>query len=473
MKPLSERSTQRLFLVTAAAIITAGLIFRFQLVTAWHVPAGDGLQYYALSQELVRAGRFAFGPPPQPLSFARMPGYPLFLAYVAELHYPLSLGEHLVRATRWNVILDLGTGLFLALLLYERFGRVAALAGLALVFVSPTLFLLAGYGLTETFATFLGTAMLLCALKAARSRMLAWAAVAGVVAGYAHLTRTDSSTFVPAVALALLWNGEPLRRRLQALALFATCAAVVFVPWPIRNQLRFGNPHPASYQWRTNSGKLLGMGPIDWARTWTTGKDGESYIDLAIALEAPLDPKRPGILQPQMYDDEAEKQRLTALFDRYNRERLSPEVNAEFEAMAKERTRRHRLRTYFSLPLERMYHLWKPAPEWELPMRVSWMHLPQRRDRFAEWDKLLYATALLGFVVLVTRRQWRRLALILALPVVLRSLLYSYVVPLAATQRCIVEIQPLLLFYAVAGVAIVAALVKQRVALARQPASGR
>jgi hypothetical protein len=472
---MKQRYAEVPFLAAAAVLVTLGLIFRFNLVAAWHVPGGDGLQYYALSQELARAGRFSFAPPPEPLSFARMPGYPLFLAYVAVRAAPLSLVDHLIRATRWNVIIDLATGLMVMALLRQWLGRIAALAGLAFVFVYPLLCLVCCYGLTETLATFLSTAMLFCVLHATRAptrrRMFVWTALAGVVTGCAHLVRTDSLTFLPAIALALWWAPVPLRQRVSALGLFGACAAVVFAPWPIRNQLRFGEPHFAAYYWRTNSGKTLPMGPVHWARTWSTGAIGQSYLDLAFALEAPLEPKRPGILLPVMYDDDAEKQRVAALFDRYNRERLSHGVNAEFEALAKERARRAPLRTYFGRPLLRMYHLWKPVPEWELPMRVPWLHLPERRDDFGNWCTFLYVTALLGAGVLLRRRETRRLGMVLAVPVVCRSLLYSYVVALGATERYVVEVIPILICSAVFGMSAVVIAAKRGVMMLRRRAA--
>ena len=64
-------------------ILAAAAVFRVAVIRTWHAPAGDGTQYYALSQELLLHGRYAFGPPPRPLDFTRMPGYPLYLAYAA------------------------------------------------------------------------------------------------------------------------------------------------------------------------------------------------------------------------------------------------------------------------------------------------------------------------------------------------------------------------------------------------------
>ena len=102
----------RIWLVLGLLLV-AGTTFRLRLVRDHHGPAGDGLQYWTLSQELLRAGRLAFGPPPAPLTFTRLPGYPLFLAHVAVLRHPADLETHLVRATRANALLGVGTGVLL------------------------------------------------------------------------------------------------------------------------------------------------------------------------------------------------------------------------------------------------------------------------------------------------------------------------------------------------------------------------
>ncbi|HEY1585001.1 MAG TPA: hypothetical protein VGH63_04885, partial [Polyangia bacterium] len=63
-------SLRRPDFIRAATILSAvclALLLRILVVQSWHAPAGDGLQYYALSQELIKDHRFAFGPtkPPQ------------------------------------------------------------------------------------------------------------------------------------------------------------------------------------------------------------------------------------------------------------------------------------------------------------------------------------------------------------------------------------------------------------------------
>src|SRR5690349_5788360 len=92
-----------------ALLLLSALAFRLLVVTTFHRSAGDGVQYHELAQELLRAGRFAFGPPPRPLTDTRLPGYPLFLAYAAVRAAPVPIETTLVRATRANVLLDGGS----------------------------------------------------------------------------------------------------------------------------------------------------------------------------------------------------------------------------------------------------------------------------------------------------------------------------------------------------------------------------
>ena len=71
------------------------------------------------------------------------------------------------------------------------------------------------------------------------------------------------------------------------------------------------------------------MGPIAWARTWASGAEGESYLDLMLATESDVTPSS---LLNTMWDDDQEHERVAALFERYNSERLSAAVDAESKA---------------------------------------------------------------------------------------------------------------------------------------------
>lgn len=435
----------------AAGLLGLGLWFRLAVIASWHAPAGDGMDYYALSQELRREGRYAYGPAPQPLSYARMPGYPLFLAYVAVRQAPVSLEDHLTRATRANVLCDLGTALLVFLLIRRLgWGPGAALLGLGLVILCPQLFLLSCYGLGESLATFLGLLELylgVLALGVPARRVLVYAALAGVCAGLGELVRADAFTMAAAVLLALL-----TQRSRGAVAVFALAAVLVYAPWPVRNLVRFGHPYPAAAYNRTRDGTPLPGGFFLWARTWGSGEEGEAYPDLLLAMNRDLDPRRPAVLFPAMYDDAEERERVAELFRRYNRERLSPSVDEGFRRLACERLRRHPLRTLVTLPLRRIYHLWAPVDEAELPMRSALLKLPRHRAAFGWFSGAVYGLAFFGALLLLRRQ--RRLAAVLLSCIAARSLLIGYVIPMGVTQRLLVEVMPVLLLLAVYGVCV-------------------
>lgn len=449
--------------IPTAAVLGVGIAFQAALVHTWHVPAGDGQQYYALSQELARSGRFAFGPPPAPLSYTRMPGYPLFLSFVAVRQARLPLEQHLRRATRANVMLSAATAVLVMLVLRRRWGVGAGLFGLAATLFSPLLLRVAGYGLSETLATFLSTAELFLALAMARTlgkggRALGWAALSGLVAGMAQLVRADAITFAPAVGLALLWARAPARRRLQAAAMCALGAALVFAPWPARNLLRFGQPHSGAVYIRTQTGAPIPDALFDWERTWASGAPGESYLELVLVIGTTVDTNRPGIIQSTMYDSEEERQRLVALFQRYVREGWSREVVCGFQQLARERMRHHSLRTFVVLPLKRILHLWSPVPEWELPLRVSWLGLPQQRVWFDVVDGALLALALVGAAGMWRAGRgtaMRRLAALLLTCLATRTALFGYAVPTVITPRYLVEGVPYLIILAGYAAAVI------------------
>src|SRR5688500_9286104 len=72
--------------IAIAVLLLLGLLFRGRLGRDWIYAGSDSYAYAALADSLRLEGRYALGPPPAPLSYARMPLYPLFVA-------ALSVGE--------------------------------------------------------------------------------------------------------------------------------------------------------------------------------------------------------------------------------------------------------------------------------------------------------------------------------------------------------------------------------------------
>jgi hypothetical protein len=441
-----------------AIVVVAAAIFRWKVVDSWHVPGGDGLHYHRLSQSLIRDGRYAFGPAPSPLAFTRLPGYPIFLAYIA-VRAPADMELNLIRAAHANVLLDVGTALLVLLILRERKlgGALSSVLGLAATLVCPLLVLLSCYGLTETFSTFLATLEIWLALRAMRTRPILHAALCGVVAGVAQLTRADAATVAPAVALAIAFADFPRRTRLLALGACVGAAVIVFLPWPVRNLVRFHRPYLAATYWRDSNGNALPDEPVNWERTWGSGAEGESHLDLFFYFNHRLEPNGRNVLQPVMYDDEAERRRVLDLFQRYAKEKFSPPVTVGFAALARERARRAPWRTFVELPAKRIKKLWSPVPEYELPLRTPLLGLPEHRPVFGYWDDVAFALALVGAAGMFARGRGspeRRTFAILLACIASRSLLYGFASPIGVTERYLVEAYPLLLVFAAYGAAV-------------------
>jgi hypothetical protein len=276
-----------------------------------------------------------------------------------------------------------------------------------------------------------------------------------VVAGAAQLVRADAITVLPTLALAMIAARQPLKRRALALSIFFVVGGAVFAPWPIRNLRQFGQPLPFAAYWRTHDdGKPLPMGPILWARTWASGAPGESYVDLQLSFENDI---RPNMLLESMWDDESEKQHVLTLFQDYNQARLGPRIDDELRALARERRARAPFRTYVTLPLSRLRYMWSPPPFYEMPMRVPWLWIGESRAYYWGYKLVVGALALLGVVALWRERR-RVLLVVLASPIVVRSVILSYTVAIGATERHLVEIEPLLVLLAAFGLAMLMAM---------------
>ena len=421
------------------------LALRIELVVEYHVVPVDGAQYHLLSQQLIREGRFAFSSD-KPPTFSRMPGYPLFLAYLA-VRKPVGTARYSLRATLANAILDVGTAALTAGILYEIGAAIwVQVLGFSMVIGWPLLFILASHTLSETLATFLTTLTVYAMLRAGREdlgrKTLVWAAVVGATIALGALVRLDAIVLVPAAAV-LLWRVG----RIPALATAGLVGAICFAPWPIRNFVRFGIVQFGSAQWReAESGEPLPSGPLKWARTWASTAHDDYDFDPAFAFSINL-PKP----IPQMYDSEDERGLVQALFDRYDRERLTPAVDAEFSALGRERARRAPFRTYVWLPLLRINGMWRSVSGSELTMRSRIFHLPEFRWAVKWLDRGLYALAALGTIFLF--RRMKIVAAALLSVVVVRSLVLGYTVPLGLSQRFLAEIFPLLIAMAALAIA--------------------
>jgi hypothetical protein len=124
--------------------------------------------------------------------------------------------------------------------------RQAWLAGLLVLFSG---FFTPFWTTTDTFGLFglVGAGCLLALGRGRAVRSSRWFALAGALAGLAHLTRADGILLAGVVALVALWPGSVgARRQLRLAVVGALAYALVMLPWLARNMVEMGAPLPGA-----------------------------------------------------------------------------------------------------------------------------------------------------------------------------------------------------------------------------------
>ena len=370
---------KRVFSSPILALVT-GAALRLFFVLKFPAGSGDTVIYDQLATNWLRHAKYAMDVGGQPVSVdIRMPGYPAFLAIV----YALTghTGEAARRAVMFaQIFVDLLSCLLiaaLAALLATRFfgakapGR-AFLVALWLAAVCPFTANYVAVPLTETWAIFFSTlAMLFLVsviapdgsqlpppLRSSSPDSFWLAAWAGFVVGLGTLFRPETPllllTAFVVLAIALLRQGQ-WRRLILTVAIMSISAAAPLLPWTIRNAVSLHEFQPLAPMNTMLPGELDPKGFMAWERTWLY-RVRDCYLvpwklnDEAILLED---------IPSSAFDTPEERDRVAAVLDTYNDElTLTPEEDAVFAQLARERTDRHPLRTYLIIPLKRAVRIW-------------------------------------------------------------------------------------------------------------------
>jgi 4-amino-4-deoxy-L-arabinose transferase-like glycosyltransferase len=457
-------------------------------------------------------------------SLIRLPGYPLFLAGIYSI-----FGHANNAAVRIaQALIDTATCALIALLAFywqpnESRKRASALAALALAAVCPFTAIYAATILTEVPTNFLAIATVLAATLAFRAQTLkrscGWWLVAGLIGGIAVLFRPDSGLLAAAIGLTLvvttIWSAvastgvpgaaalgwssarhrfglskpsevvDPKRRCRFALpahskqlggstllsgGLFSLAFVLILAPWTIRNWRVFHLFQPLAPAHAEMPGEFVPRGYNLWLRTWLD--DGRYVEPFLWSLDsAPIDIEE---APPSAFDSGGEKNRVAALFDRYNNPdaqpevsgqndnssdqnsednqsvdqseepqteepasvEMTPEIDAGFAQLARERIARHPIRFYLWLPIKRARSMWfdTHSQYWPfegelLPLEdLDYGHQQQFwLPLFAGLTGLYTALGLAGGWLWWRSRQFeaRRWFLLAALAIILRLILFS------------------------------------------------
>ena len=186
---------------------------------------GDTSQYYLPAHALLNGEGF-------PLPLKRPPLYPLFMALVGR-----ALGPDLHVLVAVQHVLGLATAALAYGIGRLCFGRVVGLLSGLVAAVSGALLIFEHYVLTESLFTFLLALAVFLVLLGLRRTARGWYVAGGLAIGLATLTRPHAQVLLLIVPLvAAIWYRR-WRPTARATVLTLGAAALVLLPWMVRNKL--------------------------------------------------------------------------------------------------------------------------------------------------------------------------------------------------------------------------------------------
>lgn len=350
--------------VAAALLVGFGL----RLYFAWRFPfhSGDSVFYKDLA--LVWLGHGTYGLYSHGQLFAedvRVPGYPAFLAAIYAIFGVRDFAVGLAQG-----LVDLATCVAAALLARELspgpWRTRVFLAGLWLAAVCPFTANYTAAILTETLATFL-TALALLALAAALRKTgpcgatpgaARWWFAGGLLAGAGALVRPETPLLLVPFVLVLFFRSARRRAWRPFLAFSLSAAAglaVCLSPWAARNALVLGRAQFLAPRYAETHGDYIPRGFYAWTQTWV---DRYRYAYL-VTWKVNRQPLDPAVFPDRAFDSPEERARVQALVARHNQiPGMTPEIDRQFDQLARERRARHPARTFLVVPFKRMLALW-------------------------------------------------------------------------------------------------------------------
>jgi 4-amino-4-deoxy-L-arabinose transferase-like glycosyltransferase len=298
----------------------------------------------------------------------RAPGYPAFLVAVYTLFGRSQLAVMLSQA-----VVDLATCFLVAALAAvcapRESRRRVAFAALWLAALCPLTANYTATVLTEVLATFLTALALLILAKAMQAEappifagrssgtLPGWFA-AGIIVGFGTLVRPETPLVLLAAGLVLLarwWRPLDWPRLLRAGAAMGLGLLLPLLPWAARNARTLHETQFLAPRYSQLPGEYIPHGFYAWTSTWLW-RFRDVYL---VPWRLDDEPINMDEVPAAAFDSPEERERVAALVESYNdTTTISPDVDAGFAALARERTTRHPWRTYISVPLKRAAAMW-------------------------------------------------------------------------------------------------------------------
>jgi len=402
--------------VSVISAITAGAVLRIWMFRHFFEVNGDALVYGGIAKNLILHGRYALtvGAGETYPTLIRLPGYPLFLATCFRLFGM----ENYAAAAFVQVALELLGCILLAdlarLIAPEHLKGGASHCTLWLAALCPFTAIYAASPLAESPTLF---AFSFAMWTAARFQQRpGWAPALGFTAAvtWAALLRPEGAliaiAFAPALAIGLMRNATPAFSPRRALRMAVACILLALAPfavWTARNWRAFHVLEPLAPRYATDPGESAHEGWETWVKTWSL----DFVSTYEVYWNVPGDVLDVHKLPDRAFDSPAQYAETASLAADYNAGlELTPELDARFGKLARERNAAHPFRSHVLLPLGRLADMWlRPRIE-NLPIDLDWWvyshhHLETRFSWAYACLNAVYL--LLGFAGLFLRpRMW-------------------------------------------------------------------
>jgi hypothetical protein len=375
--------------------LLAGALLRGLFIQVYPEFDGDTAVYGTIAKNLLVHHAYALDKPYH-LTLIRLPGYPLFLALIFKLFGM----ENYDPARPIQMVIDLASCLLIAGFVRDHASRRAARWALWLAVLCPFTANYAAVPMTETNSIFCVALGLFAGgrlIRAIRSQgRFPWGylTLTAVALSSAILFRPDVWWYTRRAAPRAGW---------RAALLCALLVTLPFIPWTIRNYRVFHVFQPLAPRFANDPGDDPLPGYVRWTKTWLV-----EYVSSPEVYwrgdDLPIDVH---LLPSRAFDSAEEYRQTEKLISDYNDLcTITPQLDARFAALARQRISRHPFRFYFELPLARVADMWlRPRTEylWDaLPIRWwEWRQHPAGSllaFSYGLLDATLLALAAVGFL---------------------------------------------------------------------------
>jgi hypothetical protein len=354
--------------------VIVGLVLRLVFVHWFPTSTDDSATYLQLASNWIDHHVYGLSQNGQVVpTDLRTPGYPAFLAGVTLL-FRRSMQAILLSQAVLDVCTCILTAALAAALAPAGARRRVWIIALWLAATCPFVANYSAVVLTEVVVAFLATAALGCFVLGLRREPtqvalrighvwaypFAFALAGSVLTGAASLVRPEMPLLLGVAVLVYgfrAWRVQGARKAILLIAAMAGAFLLPLLPWAARNAISLNKLQFLAPRYATFPGEYPPVGYYAWTGTWL-----ERYRDVYFTVwkigEERLDVDE---LPASAFDSPEEKARVADLIARYDNSPdldISPEIDRQYAEIARERTRRHPLRTYVRVPFERALTIW-------------------------------------------------------------------------------------------------------------------